>query len=367
MAPMQMNRLVSVSNLIETGKYNEAKGIIEEMVEDEQAAQWARTWYTRGLLAQTAYRDGIRGNDKRKYELYPDQLYVAFESYEKAMELEPGRRLTRLLVPRYVLLANDFQMLGERSYNSRKYEESLRAFEHVMEISSKPFIEEKKDTNLLYNAGLAAFEARNFDKAVEYLGRLHQHKHSPNVTHLLHQSYLAQGDSASARETLREGIGFFDKNEDLVLLLVDLMVKQNDHQAAIDVLEEAIAEEPDNYQYYNTKGLVLQKSGEYRQAITAFEQALENNPEAHATYLNIATSYYNIGVEYDMISRTLTINRLVQEQRAKAQEAFDTAASWLNKAEGVEKKSPSVESEIQQLLRMLRVGVNHSSVEEPEE
>ena len=367
MAPLQLNRLISASNLIDAGKYNEAKGIVEEMVDDEQAAQWSRTWYTRGVLAQTAYRDGIRTNDKRKYELYPDQLFVAFESYEKAMELEPGRRLTKLLGPRYVQLANDFQRLGERSYNSRQYKESLRAFEHVMEIRSRPFLDEKTDTNLVYNAALAAYEANNFDKAVKYLGRLHQYHYSPNVTHLLHHSFLEQGDSTAARQVLREGIGYYDKNEDLVLLLADLMVKQNDNESAIEVLDEAISEDPTNYKYHNTKGLILQKTGEFRQAISAFEDALQHNPDAHATYLNIATSYYNIGVEYDMISRTLTINRLVREQQAKAQEAFDKAASWLLRAEQVEEKSPSVEEEIQQLLRMLRVGINHSQVEEPEQ
>ena len=79
--------------LIETGKYEEAKKSIEEAIGDKKTEQWHRTWYAKGLLCQTAYREGVDKNDKKKSELYPDQLYLAFDSYQKARSFDKRGKL----------------------------------------------------------------------------------------------------------------------------------------------------------------------------------------------------------------------------------------------------------------------------------
>jgi tetratricopeptide (TPR) repeat protein len=105
------------------------------LINNEESAEWARVWVCPCLLSQTAYREGIKKNDKKLYELYPEQLYVAFDSYERAVELEKGGGLRNRLKPNYVLLVNDLQSLGEREFKAGKYPEALKAFEHALCIT----------------------------------------------------------------------------------------------------------------------------------------------------------------------------------------------------------------------------------------
>src|SRR6056297_3075346 len=132
----QKSKVIAVFQLIETGKYGEAKDAIEDAINEESTEQWARTWYARGVLCQNAYEEGIKKNDKKKTELYPDQLKVAFDSYEKARTLDKKGRYEEQLEPKYVLLANDFQKLGEKRFKNRKYEEALQAFEHALLVTN---------------------------------------------------------------------------------------------------------------------------------------------------------------------------------------------------------------------------------------
>lgn len=363
LSPLQRSKFITVNHLIDTSKYAEAKEIMEEMIEDEESAQWSRTWYTRGDLAHAAYREGIQKNERRMFELYPDQLFLAFESYEKAIELDKRGRTEGQLVAKYVLLANDFQRLGERRFASRNYDEALRAFEKGLEIIERPVMPARLDTNLIYNAGLAAYEAGKWDKAVKHLGRLHDYEYSTNVVHLLSSAYLEKGNPNAAEETLREGIANFGDNEKLILLLTDLLVQQGKPDEAMDVIDQAIAKDPNNHIYHYTKGLVYQKKGQYNDAILAYFNANDLKSGQVRTLVNIATSYYNLGVEIDEYTRTIPNSSTVQIERARSAAAFESAIRWLDQAFELEPREQGILLEIYQLYRMLRVTDKMRSIE----
>ena len=330
MPSLQKSRMISVYHLIETAKYSEAKELIEEMTEDERYSQWGRLWYARGLLCQNAYREGIAKNDKSKYELYPDQLYVAYESYEKARALDRGGKIERNLPPKYVLLVNDFQELGEKRFGEKKYCEALRAFEQALALAENPVITVKADTALIYNTSIAAYKAKEWNKAKRYLGKLHHYGYSANATHLLSNVWLITGDTTMAATVLGEGISRYDKNQDLVLLLADLFFSVKDTIRSLDVLDEAIRENPGKYIFSYTKGVVLQKAGRYEKAIKAYTNALNFDPDELMTYINIATCYYNTGVEIEENARKLTVSSLVEYEKTKSAEAFRSALHWLD-------------------------------------
>ncbi|MDX9941424.1 MAG: tetratricopeptide repeat protein [Bacteroidales bacterium] len=362
--PLQKSQIISVFHLIETAKYNEAKGVVDEMINNEESAEWARVWYARGLLSQTAYREGIKKNDKKLYELYPEQLYVAFDSYERAVELDKRGRLEKQLKPNYVLLVNDLQSLGEREFKAGKYPEALKAFEHALCITDLVDQSKDQDTALVYNAALAAYEGDNWAKAKEHLGRLHSIRYSVNVTHLFFNAQLNAGDTLAAQRALEEGIDFFEEDEILVLLLADLQVRLGEPDQAIGVLDAAIARSPENAVYHNTKGLIYQKNEAYQDAITAYEQAIALDPDDLMAFLNIATSYYNIGVEIEEGTLTMTNIYLVQREKEKSALALESAVEWLDKVYEKEPTDPEVRNRMYELYRVLRINEKVISLED---
>jgi tetratricopeptide (TPR) repeat protein len=363
LTPLQKTKFITVSNLIETSKFIEAKAVIDEMIEDNESSKWARTWYTKGLLCQTAHQEGIKKNDNSLVELYPDQLYLAYESYQKSLLLDNEGRMERLIAPKYVTLANEFQGMGEKNFTGKKYVEALRAFEQAILVTQSPILSVKIDTNLVYNTALAAYESKNWDKAMLYLNQLHKLNYSVNATHLLFCATLEKGDTISAKSVLADGIIKYANNEELVLLYTDILFKDNDVDGALKVINEAIIRNPSNSTLHYTKGLVYQKYERYNDAINSYKEAAKLTPDNTLVILNLATCYYNIGVEIEENTKKITNNRLVQEEKTKSAAAFEQAVSWLDKIyeKGINDQNSAVK--VYELYKLLRISDKAKSIE----
>ncbi len=355
-SPLQKRKFIAVFHLIENSQYEEARDVIEEMVNDENASQWPRTWYARGLLCQNAYREGIKEDEPELKELYTDQLYVAVYSYERARRIDQGSRTDRQLAPNYVLLANEFQELGERHFKKREYKEALRAFEQAIKITRSPVLSVETDKGLIYNAALAAYEGQKVEKSIGYLEKLDKKTYSSNVSHLLFSQYISNGDTLKAEKALRKGIEKYENNEDLVLLLSDHLFQKDEKEDALEVLNSAMKRDSLAYIFPYTKGLIYQKAGQYPEAIEAYEKAVVLEPDHLMAYVHIATSYFNIGVEIEEEARKLTLSSEVNQAKHETQAAFEAAAHWLDKAY---EREPSGQITIMEMFDLyMALGIN---------
>lgn len=348
----QKSKVIAVFQLIENSKYEEAKEIIEESLKEDRTRQWPRTWYARGLLCQNAYREGKKKNDEDLYALYPDQLYVAFNSYERTRYLDKRGRYDKHLAPLYVLLANDFREMGENYYKKKNFEEALKAFEFALRINQSTILSEPLDTNLLYNTALTAYKSRKWDDAIDYLTKLNEGKYSPNVPHLLFSIYISKSDTAAAENVLLEGIKKYNENEELVLLLVDLFFEEKNPEKAVSILDEAFSRDTANYIFPYTKGLLYQKMEHYQKAIKAYEEALTLPSDTTKLYSSIGTCYYNIGAGIEENARTITNNRAFLLEKEKSAAAFKSALEWFEKAY---ERDPEDENTVKKLNLLYRV------------
>jgi tetratricopeptide (TPR) repeat protein len=349
----QKSKVIGVFQLIEKGKHAEAKGIIEDATKRKGTQHWPRTWYARGLNCQNAYRKGLEKNNKDLYELYPDQLYVAYGSFERTRHLDKRGSYNKRLAPRYVLMANDFRVLGEKHFNNEQYEEALRAFEYTLRIYNSPILNAQPDTNLLYNTALSAYKSGNWNDAIRYLNMLDEKNFSPIVPHLLYAIYLGQSDTASAQNALFQGIQKYKDNEELVLLLANLHCEKKEEEKAIETLNAAFEKDTSNYIFPYTIGLIHQKREEYNKAIDVYKKALDLPGDTVKLLMGIATCYYNIGAELDQVARTITNNYKYLEAKEKSDAAFDSAIKWLEKAYAIDKNNQEVISKMNQFYKLL--------------
>lgn len=356
LTPLQRGNLIAVHHLIEAGKFEEAKEVVEQMIVEDKTVNWSKTWYARGLLCQTAYQEGVRKNDKKLQELYPNQLSVAFASYERARILDRRRKMDRQLAPRYVQLSNELKKVGERHYAAERFNDALRSFEQALRINQSPVLTAEMDFDLIYNTALAAVGAQEQDKAIRHLNTLNEKKYSANVPHLLFSIYAERGDTLKAEQVLSEAITRYKENEDLVLVLVDHYYQHNELPKAIELLEKMLNQAPQKGVYHYTLGLVYQKQSQYQKAIEAYQKAAELQPDDVMTLINLATCYYNIGVEVEERSQLIRDNRRVTEEKARAQAAFANATSWLNKAYAQNPENQQVKLKLYQLYRALGHG-----------
>ncbi len=351
----QKSRVLAVFQMIDQGKYTEAKESIELAVWNDKTSRWHKTYYAKGLLCQTAYEDGYKKKDPKKTGLYPDQLYVAYDAYQYALELASRERLHTSVSHQYYLLSNDFRQLGEDHFRQKRYHEALRAFEHALIVNQSKLINAKVDTSLVYNTAMASYESKNWGKAIAYLTGLHDDAYAQAASLLLYQAHLENGDSLRAEEVLMEGVKLYNYENQAVVYLVNLLVRTERYELAIEVLDEAIAQRPDNYRFLWGRGLVYRRMGELDKALLNFKTALELAPEESKIYYHIGVIYYNKGI--DLTEESLKIRNndkyVVVKEEATAQ--YKEAVKWFEESYALDPSSEKTISRLYQLYYQLQM------------
>lgn len=351
----QKSRVISANNFIEEEKYVEAKEAIDLAVLNGKTFDWHRTYLVKGLLCQKAFESGFEKDETKKTELYPGQLFVAYDSYEKARELNSGKRTQSIVETQYYQLANDFQNLGTRHYQRREYALAMKAFEHALLVSKSPLISVETDTGLVYNTAIAAYESRNWDKAILYLTGLDEDSYSTEITLLLQKAYLAVNDSLAGEMALKDGVEKYDYKRTIVLQLVDLYVASGRWEDAFALMDSSISHKPENHYYPWTRGLLYQNREMYEAAISDLILASELAPEEVDIFYNLGVCYYNMGVELNGTARHIRNNSQYMAVRAEARAYFFEAVNWFEKALLVNPTHQATISKLYQLYNRLEM------------
>lgn len=340
---------MAVMQMIDAKKYDEAKEAIELAIWNDKTSRWPRTYYAKGLLCQMAYEGG------KKTNLYPDQLFVAYDAYEKALELDVRERLHNSIKQKYYLLANDFIKLGQELYTKKDYSASLQAFESALLIGKSELISAKTDTNLVYNTAMAAYKSENLDKAILYLTGLHEDAYSTNVTLLLATTFMEAGDSIRGEEVLNEGIVLYHYDETLVMYLVNLLVDSGSLGTALEIIDRAVKASPENSRFHWAKGLIYRRMNNYEEAIKSFLKAVELSPDQAALCYHLGVCYYNMGIELRESALKIDENNEYLEIREQYLEKFKEAVEWLKLSYELDPENEETVSKLYQLYYQLQM------------
>ncbi len=354
-ASAQKSRVISATQMMGQGKYEEAKEAIELAVWNDKTSSWARTYYVRGLLCQTAYEEGFEKRDVKKTSLYPDQLYLAYSSYERALELDIHNRLHTNISQLYYHLSNDFRKLGQRLYLSSDYKEAFRAFENALLINNSSLIQAGTDTSLIYNTALAAYESQNWDKAISYLSGLHKMGHDPATSLLLYKALLENGDSIGAEKVLLEGLDIYNYENKVVAYVINLYAQSGRNDLAMAIVQDALKNDPDNYKFMWARGLIYRRMGEREKAIESMKAALELAPDVAKIYYHIGAIYYNMGIDLTELSlKTSNIEKYL-ELKTAARGHYERAVYWLEKSYEMDPYDDEIISILHQLYNKLQM------------
>ncbi|MFH0756099.1 MAG: tetratricopeptide repeat protein [Bacteroidota bacterium] len=359
----QKSRVVAVFQMIDQAKYDDAKEAIELAVWNEKTSRWPRTYYAKALLCQTAYEDGYKNKDIKKTNLYPDQLYVAFGSYERALELDVRERLQNSISQKYYLLSNDFRILGRDHFAKEEYEESLQAFEYALLVNTSKLVNVKVDTGLVYNTALAAFESKNWDKAIGYLTGLHEAAHAPATSLLLYQALREKGDTARSEEVLMEAVQRYAYENQVVVYLTNLLVNTDRMDLAIQVLDEAIDYRPDDYIFWWERGLIYRRMGEREKAVENLKAALELAPDNPKIYYHLGLIYYNFGIELKESALKISSNEEYQVAKEQSEVQFREAVKWLERSYEMDPLDQETISRLYQLYYHLQMKEKEKAME----
>jgi tetratricopeptide (TPR) repeat protein len=200
-------------------------------------------------------------------------------------------------------MQTDLSNYAIASFEKQKFDVSLKCFELYMAISKLQMMKQTAnqvvlDTAIIYNAGLAAFKAKNWDKSIQYFTISGKNDYNgPASYNFVYQANQAKGDTLNSLLALKEGYSKYPNDESLLVELINFYISKGRSDEAIKFIDLAIAAKPENATLYTAKGAMLEKLGDVEGAVALYKKAVQKDSTQFTPYYNLSVIYYNRGVE----------------------------------------------------------------------
>jgi len=335
----QKGLVTKSQNLKDTGKLEEALENINQAIDPthekaDKTISWPRTWEVRGEVYQAVYQSE---NEEVK-NLVEDPLTEALKSYKKALELDDKGRFENSVKVKLTLLTNDLTNQAVEAFNNENYARALQSFEQILDVQNIDIIKqdnpEAVDTVIIFNAGLAAYNAENYDKAIEYYKEAAKYGYNEARTYsLIANAYQLKKDTLGALGALQEGFEKYPEDNTILTSMIQIYLDLDKTEDAMKYLDMAIQQDPENATFYFAQGTLYEKVENEEKAIEAYEKAIENDETFFNAYYNLGALYYNKGVQQIEVANAIPTsdNEAYETELKKADKWFKDALPYMEK------------------------------------
>ncbi len=344
----QKGKVTSAQNFKDTGKLDKAIEAISEAIDpanpkSAKSIDWPKTWEVRGEIYQA-----IGATEDANFKaLSEDPLTEALNSYQKALELDTGDKFAKSVKIKLTLLTNDITNQAVNYFNEDDYAGALKSFEQILKIQDIDIVKQDNpgavDTVILFNAGLAAYNAKNYTTAVKYYGEAAKHGYNGARTFsLISDSYMQMQDTMGALNAVQEGFEKYPTDNGVLTSMIDLYLKLDRKAEAMKYLNMAIEQDPTNVTYYFAQGTLYETFGDEPNAVNSYKKAMEIDPTFFNAYYNLGALYYNKGVKQIEIANAVPANENAkyEAELAKADVEFKKSLPYMEKCEEINPEDP---------------------------
>jgi len=366
----QKGKVTSALSYKEAGKLDKAVEAIEETIDatnpkTEGSVTWPRTWEVRGEIYQAVFQS----KDENYKKLSADPLTVAYDSYMKALQLDDKDRFSKSVKIKLTLLIGDLTNQAVAGFNEEAYEKAMKSFEQIMAIEQTPVYKAEDpnavDTVIIFNAGLAAYNAKQYDKAIEYYKQAAKYKYNGAKTYsLIANSYFQKKDTVGALQVLQDGLKEYSDNGILLVEVINVYLNANKIDAAMKYLDIAIAQDPKNASYFFAQGTLYDKLQKPEEAATSYLKAIEYKEDYFDAYYNLGALYYNKGVKQVDVANLVPSSQpdKYEEEKNKADIEFKKAIPYMEKAHEINPTDKFTLESLKTLYYRLKMLDKHAEI-----
>jgi tetratricopeptide (TPR) repeat protein len=366
----QKGKVTSALSYKEAGKLDKAVEAIEETIDatnpkTEGSVTWPRTWEVRGEIYQAVFQS----KDENYKKLSSDPLTVAYDSYMKALQLDDKDRFSKSVKIKLTLLIGDLTNQAVAGFNEEAYEKAMKSFEQIMAIEQTPVFKAEDpnavDTVIIFNAGLAAYNAKQYDKAIEYYKQAAKYKYNGAKTYsLIANSYFQKKDTVGALQVLQDGLKEYSDNGILLVEVINVYLNANKIDAAMKYLDIAIAQDPKNASYFFAQGTLFDKLQKQEEAANSYLKAIEYKEDYFDAYYNLGALYYNKGVKQVDVANLVPSNQpdKYEEEKNKADIEFKKAIPYMEKAHEINPTDKFTLESLKTLYYRLKMLDKHAEI-----
>lgn len=289
----QKSKVTSAANYLNSGKLDKAKEAIDLGITHEKCAQWPKAYLVKGKVYQGIFTSPIEAFRS----LSDNALNIAFDAYNKTIEVDTKGKFKKQVKPQFVNLILDYTNDAVAKFNDSDYKGALNSFERVLEIQQIDFMETKADTIIIFNAALAAQKSEQYEKAINYYKQSIELSYDEAKCFAgIFSSYKSLKNDKKAVEYLHKGFELFPNDKGMLFELINYYLLGGEPQKAEQYLEKAISMDPTNGSLYRAKGSLYDKMKQTDKAAEMYNKALELSPEDYLSQYNLGNIYLNSAI-----------------------------------------------------------------------
>ncbi len=325
-----------------------AKGFIDEAITTESTMGKPKTWYVRGNVYSAMHES----KNADLIKLAGDPLKIATEAYEKAYTLDAKYENANEC---YMRAIYGYKTMGIGAFNEKNYSAATEYFEKVVSLSSQKGTVDKE---AIQNAAVSSMNGGNYDKAIEYYGKMLPEDSTGVLYGQLYKAYLAKADTATGIAKLEEGRKKFPRNQALLTENLNHLFRQKKNAEAEELLKLAIQNDPTNHTLYLAAGSTYENLKRMDDAIAAYKKAIEIKPDAWQAYYNLGAYYNNEGKRLQDAANNEKDTKKYEAGLKAADEQLKLAMEYLEKAKELTPVGSSDRMDIMKALKQLYVRLN---------
>lgn len=238
---------------LDAGKLDKAKTEIDKSIEDAKYSGKAKTWLMRGKIYEAI------GNDRTGLyaKLDSTAALTAYESYKKALEVEPNggksnKDITDALASQnlYGALMNQ----GAAKYQNKKFTDAYKMMSLASTVTPK-------DTLAPLYAGISAQQGKQLDVAKQQFEKYAANGgKDPSVYYSLATLYRNDKETDKALATLDNAMKVLPGNKDLAAERINVLMSSGRMDEALNGMKQQVERDPNNIQNILNLGLLYDNS-----------------------------------------------------------------------------------------------------------
>lgn len=326
----QKGKITAAETFIREGAFDKAKEAIEAAIVNPKSMGLAKTYLVKGKLCQAAYDSG----DPKFMELYPDILMEAFNNFEKAVQMDPKLKNKVISENSYAALGNSFLNDAIMKFNDKNYKGAMASFERNVKVAANDLYVGMVDTLVIFNAGLAAYNAEMYPEAINYFRTCTLSGTEDTKPYIfMSDSYMKMKDTVNAETVLLEGVTAYPDTLDIILQATQFYLDANNSEKAFQFVHKAMEKDPENHILYLVEGSLFMKMEDYNKAIEALKVSLTKNPTQFESNYNIGLCYVSIANGLLNEANLIADNKQYELAKDKAFEEMKKAVPYFIDAE----------------------------------
>ncbi len=312
--------------------YKAARTKLKPALTDETSKNLAETWYVAGKLEFSMYDDMLGKRSINPQSVDPKVMGIAlidgYDYFVKALPLdsvpeidkktgEPkkdkktgevkiktkySKEILNVLVGHY----NDYSQAGSDLYDAKDYNNAAKAWDIFASMPKAKFLGKQapvvEDTiigMIRYYQALALWLDNNPKDAIAAFEQARENGYNKKDVYDYAISCAAQiKDDKTIAAIAKEAMPLYGKEDSqYVRILINSYLNEQNYAEANKILDQAIADNPQNSEFCNLKGILLENQSSIEEAFPYFQKAVELDPTSSKAQFDLGRYYFNKAVK----------------------------------------------------------------------